>query len=501
MDATDHPLVGSWLNFGQFSVFNPRLSSRGKVLNRLIRLIVFFNAVKVALIALAAWFGYLDLRLWLIEMFLFDEQYQKFIDVAILMLQMGIHLGYDYWVGLSEKSAALKSFRFLVVPDDPRARSRYGRLYDLDQQSTNKFLAIYRLACTMQRLIVAVYSIFVAAVITRCLYHSFYAVSFAYFLSAGLLLWVVTIVAYLFLVVFAISVFVLVLLSTEFFIYRLRSTNTWLSKSFATADSIRQSSKRLKKQQRAALIKVLCFLGEFCQHFEEINCFLDCSISTFLVGLYCNLFVIPFFLLFVENELSIRLFFSLTCTVSYTFCFSFTICNDRLQRQVGPLLKFKILKFLSLLELNLLFMFFPPSRSKRWRTQYTTFSHFSLRQPPKSRSTTSFRWTANIRTAFRWAFSGLHTTPSPCWRYALNTFILWRCPKFNRRNSTDWLKVIDLWLDLLTGFSFSIRSSRSACCCFSTRQTNFKVNKPWRQSSRWSSWGKIKLELDLLSLK
>ena len=338
MDATTHPLVGSWLNFGQFSFFNPHLSSTGKVLNRLIRLIVFFNAVKLGLIALVAWLGYLDLRLWLIELYLFDEEYQKFIDVGLFMMQMGIYLGYVYWAGLSKKAGELKSFRFLLIPDDPKVLSRYGQRYELAQQSTNKFIAIYSLACTIQRLIVAVYSVFVAAVITRCLYYSFYAVNLAYFLSAGLLLCACTFAAYLFLIVFSISVFILTLLSIEFLIFRLKATNTRLSRSFATADSLTARDSKGLSKQRASLLKVLRFLGEFCQQFEEINSFLDCSLSMFLVGLFIILFVIPFFLLFVENELSVRLFLSLVCTAAYTFCFSLAVCNDRLRRQVGLLI-------------------------------------------------------------------------------------------------------------------------------------------------------------------
>ena len=65
MVLTGDPLLSSWLNFGQFAVFNPQPTSKREALNRLIRLIVFFNTVKFIVILLAAWFDWPDLKLYL----------------------------------------------------------------------------------------------------------------------------------------------------------------------------------------------------------------------------------------------------------------------------------------------------------------------------------------------------------------------------------------------------------------------------------------------------
>ena len=336
--------LSSWLNFGQFGLFNPQASSKRKALNRLVRLILYFTTVKLAIILLAAIFGFPDLKFWLIELqLLFDENQQKFIDVAILVAELGVNLSYSYWIGLDEK--ALNSLRFLQIPDDKKARSRYEQHYQLDQRSIDKFFAVYRLSSAFLKLAISAYSIFTTVVIARCLYHSFQTVSLVYALSVGTLLMAVSSIAYSLINFIMISRFVLLFLSTEFFIYRLKAINDRLSKRFAK-ESISVCHRLTKKfisvsgpkevwRQRASLRKVLHLLNDFCQQFQAINSVLDASLSMFLVGALTFLFVLPYFLFFVENELSIRLFFCCIAATLYMFCFSFSICNDRLRRQVG----------------------------------------------------------------------------------------------------------------------------------------------------------------------
>ena len=337
MGLLGNPLLRNWLNFGQFEPFNPQLSarssSRRNSLNRLIRFIVFFNVVKVAIILLAAWLGFPDLKLILVEVYLLDENQQKFIDIGILIMQFGVYLGYSYWAGLDEKASALDSFRFLLIPDNKKDRSRYQQRYHLDQQSTEMFLAVYRLASTFLRLVIMAYLNFIVAVILRCLYHSFCAVCLIYALSLGLLFSVFTLIAYLLITVYWISRFVLLLLSAEFLIHRLKAINARIYNRFIKTEPV-EGPKRLPKQ-RANLLRVLHLLNDFCRQFKEINSVLDRSISMFMLGAFCFLFLVPFFLVFVENEQSVRLVLSFLAMVTYMFCFSFSICNDRLKRQVG----------------------------------------------------------------------------------------------------------------------------------------------------------------------
>ena len=336
MALMGNPLVGSWLNFGQFEPFNPQLSawfsSKRKSLNCLIRFIVFFSAFKYAIILLATWLGYPDLKLILIELYLLDENLQKFFDIGILGTQLGVYLGYSYGIGLDEKASTLDSFKFLLVPDNPKDLSRYKQRYQLDRRSTDKFLSVYRFACLCIRLLIVAYSSFFLAVVLRCLYHSFYTVCLTYFLSIGLPLSVPTLIAYLLLTVYSVSRFVLLPLSAEFLIHRLRAINALICKRFTKTEPV--SVSKLRKQ-RAKLLRALHHLNDFCQQFQSINTVLDKSLSMLMAGVYSILFVLPFFVVFIENDLSIRLGFAILASVNYMFCFSFSICNDRLRRQVG----------------------------------------------------------------------------------------------------------------------------------------------------------------------
>ena len=339
MALIGNPLLGSWLNFGQFDAFNPRLTSTRVALNRFIRLIVFINAVKFFIIILAAWLGFPDLKLWLIELYMLEEEFQKYLDVGILMFQLGVHLGYSYWVGLHKKPGVLEGFRFLVIPENAMDRRQYEQRYQLDPESTEKFLAQYRLACVCIKILVAAYLIFIAAVDIRCLLHTFNEVHLVYFLSFSLLFSVVTYLAYLVLSIFVISRLFLMLLSAQFLIYRLKGLNARVCR-FTKDELSLGGSKKLRKQRadlfrKASLLRTLHHLNDFCRQFHAINSALDSSISMYLAGLYCFLFIFPYFCVFVDNELSIRLFLSSLAVIAYMFCFSFSICNDRLRRQVG----------------------------------------------------------------------------------------------------------------------------------------------------------------------
>ena len=134
------------------------------------------------------------------------------------------------------------------------------------------------------------------------------------------------------------SRFILVLLSAEFLIYRLKAINTRLCGRFTKPTSV-SGPKRLRKQT-TSLFRVPHLLNSFCKQFEKINSVLDSSISMYLAGLYISLFILPYFCVFVESELSIRLGFCAPAMVLYMLCFSFSICNDRLRRQVQSICKF-----------------------------------------------------------------------------------------------------------------------------------------------------------------
>lgn len=328
-----NPLVGGYLNFGQFDLFNPRVSSKRQTINCLIKLVVFFSSFKMILIVSAAWLGFVNLKLYAIELYLFEEEYQKVFDLGYSMLHLGLGIGFNYWSRLSEKRSSLKSFRFLLILDakDPY---QFAKRYQLDKQSTERFITTYRHACLLMRLFLAAYSAFALATISRCLYHSFHHVNLVYFLSVSLALGVICQIEYQIMIAFVIPKLILILLSTEFLILRVKCLNTLISNRFLrTKRSSISRSMMLRKRKEIAL-QALHLLDDFCRQFHEINSVQDSAISVCFLGGLMIIFVIPYFLVFVENRLSIRLFLSAMIVVSYLVFSLFFVYNDRLAREV-----------------------------------------------------------------------------------------------------------------------------------------------------------------------
>lgn len=334
MGLTDNLFVNNFLNFGQFDLFSPQNSwkKRRASINRLIRLIAFFNAVKFIFINLAAFVGFPELKLYLIELYMFDGDYQKLVDVGLGIAFIGFYAGFTYWCTLDEKLSSLESFRFLLVPDT-KDLHRYRQRYHLNQQSIDKFVKFYRLVCLCLRLFVTGYFIFSLGTVLRCLYESFYFVSFSYFLSVGLFLGLITLVAWLLFFLFLIPKFILVLLSTEFLVLRVKALDTLIFSRFLKTKLTTISNPIKFRKQKAD--KVLRRLNDFCRQFKEINSVLDSSLSGIMLGIYICLLVIPFFLIFVEITLEMRLLVCVLIQADYLFCSSFFFCNDRLGRQVG----------------------------------------------------------------------------------------------------------------------------------------------------------------------
>lgn len=328
MPLNGNPFLGSYLSFGNFHLFNRTLSvTRRKVINRLLELVFFMNAFKMLIIVCAAWSGHLDVKLFLIEMYLFEEYFQKMVDIGILGMHTGAFFGFTNWIGLNERS--LKAYRFLLIPDT-NDRYLHGKRVQLDPQSTDRFLALYRIACNCKKLLIASYSVFALLMISRCLYHSFHRVSLLGFLSVAVPFGVFSMIAYLVFILFIFSKFVLVILSTAFLVLRLKAIDQLLRDAFAKGISI----GRPVKVRKAKIDKALFLLADFCEQFKEINFVLDSSFSLFLFGTYLSLCILPYYLMFVEKSLAIQLFFGFLAIALYLFCFSFSLCNDRLTSNV-----------------------------------------------------------------------------------------------------------------------------------------------------------------------
>lgn len=286
---------------------------------------------KSLLIVFFAWFGFVEIKFYLIDLFLFDENHQKPIDIGLAIMHLGLYSGFSFYANLQKNIGLLESFGFLQIPHqkDPY---RYAQRYHLDKQSTKQFLVAYRLACLFLKLFSPAYILFVMAATLRCFCHSFHLVSLTYFLGVNLLLTLITLVGYLMLALYIISKFFLVVFSSQFLILRIKSMNAMLGliKTRLASDT----RLRLRKE-RVNSLKVLRLLNDFCRQFKKISFVLDSSISLMMLGAFIVLYLIPFFMVFVEIPLAIRLLLFVLIPANYLFCFSFSFCNDRMPRQVG----------------------------------------------------------------------------------------------------------------------------------------------------------------------
>lgn len=292
MAVNSNPILRSFMNFGQFDYFNPQsFLTRNRIfINRLIKILLFFNALKQVVIVCAAWFGHPELKLYLMEMFLFDESQQKNFDIGIAVIQIGFCFGFHHWTSLNEKISTLDSFSFLLIPNT-NDLYRFQQQCHLDKQSTDRFTRVYRIVGLFLKLVLGVYYLFFLGTIPLCLYHSFRAVSFTYFVSACLTLTVITLIFYLLLASYLPSKYAIAIISTEFLILRLRAIDSLIHKRFVQTNSVSKPEKL--KNQKADRLEALYLLNDFCEQFKEINRVLDSSLSFVLLGLFTTLFVIP----------------------------------------------------------------------------------------------------------------------------------------------------------------------------------------------------------------
>ena len=335
MTLCGNPLMNGYMSFGQFDLFESSnfLKRKRSTVNRLIKLLIFFNALKIIVVLFGEWFA-LDLKAYLIELYLFSDDQQKLIDLGLSFVHIGFCVGFSYWSSLNEKVSPLESFRFLLI-HHAKDRNRYGKRYALDRTSTNKFFTAYELGCLFLQSTVVAYFFLLGLAILRCLVRSFYGVSLLYFLSISLPLSVITFVGYILMALYASSKFILVLLSTEFLILRVKAIDRLICNRFKRTELTSIILPMKLGKQKSPARKILYLLNDFCRQFKEVSLVLDKSLSPAWVGGFTVLFVIPFFLVFVETALGIRLLLAVLTVAVYLFCSLNSICNDRLSRQVG----------------------------------------------------------------------------------------------------------------------------------------------------------------------
>lgn len=333
-------LLKSYLSFAHFDGFNgqPTMNRRKRLaINLVINLVLLLNAIKITTIVLNKWLP--DLKLYLIELFLFEERHQKVLDSGLSIVQFGLCLCVSYWNGLNRNVGVLQCFDFLFIPTGNDMFKLYKRRYNLDRKSTQKFLAICRIFYALLIPTLAVYALFLIGLISRCLYFSYKTVSLAYFLGVTPLLSALTVATYLIADVFVITKLFTLFLATEFLLLRIRAIDKLAFHKLILKHKLNppvstRNPVRLRKQESSTL-KVLRALCDFSKQFANVNSVLDASLSRIILGIYLGLLGLPYFLVFEESPLLIRLIICLIAISISLLCYTISFCNDRLQRQVS----------------------------------------------------------------------------------------------------------------------------------------------------------------------
>ena len=323
----DSPLMKSYFSFGHFG--DQRRSRT--LMNWMIKLVVLVNATKLAVIALNVKVP--NLKFYLIEMYLFSEENQKLVDVGMTIIQFGLYGSFSYWSALDKNVQVLRCFDFLFISDLRAVCRYYRKRYGLDRNSIECFLAKYRLFARLLRPTLVIYGVFLLGVVLRCLVSSYYIVDSTYFLRFTPFLFSLTATTYLILDFYSITKFFLVFLSSEFLLLRIEEIDRMITNRFKRRGHFAVLDRFKKNELKA--FQVLFALDDFARQFRTINVVLDAGLSRLLLGVFIAELGLPYFLVFVENPLSVRLLIGLVATLTALLCYSPSFYNDKLKRRVG----------------------------------------------------------------------------------------------------------------------------------------------------------------------
>lgn len=329
MDQENY-LIRSYLSFGHFDSPNDeQMSKRTRsFVDCLIKLTVLLNASKLCIMLWRS-----DLKLFLVELFLFDQHYQKLLDVGVAFIQIGYLCSFVYWSSLNKQPELRRCFDFLFISDLKELSKTYGKRYNLERKATETFLSKYRLFCSFLGPGIAGYAAFVFIGVLRCLYNSYPVVSPAYFYCVCLPLSAVTTITYLLMDWFIITKYILVFLSAEFSMLRVKAIEQMIRKRFARRLPSANGSMKFGKE-RPATFKILYALNDFARQFKQMNQILDSSLSKIILGDFIAFYALPYFIVFAENPLVIRLSICAMIFASYLLFCAISFYNDRLRKQV-----------------------------------------------------------------------------------------------------------------------------------------------------------------------
>ena len=304
------------------------------ITSRIIRLVIFICAIKMAIIASNVWV--LNIKLYLIETHILSESDQKIMDIGVAMIQTGFYFSFSYLIRLNQNIDLLRSFNFLFVLNSKDLYRYYSQNYQLDKRSVEKFVARFNLFYPFLGPILISYNGFFAFGILRCLYNSYFYVSSTYFFGVSLLLASITMLTYILMSFFFATGFMMVFLSTELAILRLKAINKKISKRFVQKAHLTSTANPIKvRKQRAGVHKIFKSLDDFFRQFNEMNSILDSLLSRVLIGLYVGFYGFPYFIIFADISIGIRLFLCFLTSLTSLLAFSISFYNDRLQKEVS----------------------------------------------------------------------------------------------------------------------------------------------------------------------
>lgn len=171
-------LLRSFLSFAHFDGLNgqPTMNKRKRlIINLTIQFVLIVNALKIGLIVSNQRLP--NLKFYLLDLFVFEQRYQKVLDIGLAIVQTGLCLCVSNWFALNQKTEVLQCFDFLFVSNRKDALKFYTQRYNLNRRSAEKFLSIYRIFYSLLIPTLIVYGLFVIGLSSRCLYFSYKTVS------------------------------------------------------------------------------------------------------------------------------------------------------------------------------------------------------------------------------------------------------------------------------------------------------------------------------------
>lgn len=328
-------LMTSHMILGYYDVHRAQLTiDRSKLItSRIIRFVILLCAIKMVIIATNS--RILNIKFYLIETQVLSESDQKIMDIGVAVIQIGFFFSFSYLMRLNQNIELLRSFNFLFVLNSKDLYQYYSQNYGLDRRSVEKFAARFNMFYPFLGPILIAYNGFFVFCILRCLYNSYYYVGPGYF-PVALFLASITILTYVIMSFFFATGFMMVYLSAELAILRLKSINKTISKRFVQKAHLMSTADPIKvRKQRAGIQKIFESLNSFFTQFSEMNCILDSLLSQVIIGLYVGFYGFPYFIIFSEIPLGVRLFLCFLTALTSLLAFSIPLYNEQLKKEVS----------------------------------------------------------------------------------------------------------------------------------------------------------------------